>query len=121
MEIRYTAEHEWVAIDGSIATVGITEHAQRVLGDLVYIQLPEPGAALAKGAVAGVVESVKAASDLYAPLTGSVLEVNAATVTNPALVNTDPLGAGWLFKMTVGDMSEWRQLLDDHRYRELTS
>jgi glycine cleavage system H protein len=120
MDIRYTAEHEWVAVEGQIATVGITDYAQRVLGDLVFVQLPDVGAALVKGSPAGVVESVKAASDIYAPLTGSILEVNAATVASPALVNTDPQGAGWLFKISVKDAAELQQLLDENAYRELT-
>lgn len=119
MEIRYTAEHEWVAVDGQVATVGITDYAQRTLGDLVFVQLPDLGAALVKGAAAGVVESVKAASDIYAPLTGRILAVNAAIVANPALVNTDPQGAGWLFKISVDERAELTQLLDEDAYREL--
>ena len=121
MEIRYTAEHEWVAVGTPIATVGITDYAQRVLGDLVFVQLPEVGSPLAKGAVAGVVESVKAASDIYAPISGRIVEVNRATIENPALVNSDPTGAGWLFKIEVGDESELTQLLTEAAYRQLST
>ncbi len=121
MEVRYTADHEWVAVEGNHATVGITDHAQRALGDLVFVQLPEPGSSVAKGAVAGVVESVKAASDIFAPLTGRIAEVNAAVVANPALVNTDPMGAGWLFKIDLSDPLELNGLLDASAYRELAS
>ncbi len=121
MPMRYTAEHEWVTVDEDVATVGITDHAQRVLGDLVFVQLPEVGTRLEKGAVAGVVESVKAASDIYTPLSGVIAAVNAATVDSPAVVNTDPLGSGWLFKITVGDASELEQLLDAAAYQQLIS
>jgi len=120
MEIRFTAEHEWVAADGDIATVGITDHAQNALGDLVFVQLPEVGASLARGAVAGVVESVKAASDIFSPLTGSVVEVNTAIVADPALVNADPRGAGWFFKIKYSDRAQWDQLLDEDAYRRMT-
>jgi len=120
MEVRYTAEHEWVAADGKLATVGITDHAQNALGDLVFVQLPEVGASLVKGAVAGVVESVKAASDIFAPLSGSIVEVNAAIVADPAVVNADPTGAGWLFKIQYTDAAEWDQLLDENAYRQIT-
>ena len=119
MEIRYTAEHEWVALDGATATVGITDHAQRLLGDLVFVQLPAVGSTLRRGAVAGVVESVKAASDIYAPLSGSIAAVNAATVENPALINSEPEGAGWLFKLTVADAAEFATLLDAAAYQRL--
>lgn len=121
MDIRYTAEHEWVAVADGIATVGITDHAQKALGDLVFVQLPEVGAAFAKGAVAAVVESVKAASDIYAPLTGTVVEANAATVNDPALINSDAMGAGWLFKIKLSDTAELGNLLDENAYRKLLS
>jgi glycine cleavage system H protein len=119
MDIRYTAEHEWVAVEGNLATVGITDYAQRVLGDLVFVQLPDVGSALVRGAAAGVVESVKAASDIYAPLTGNIVAVNPATIETPALVNSDPMGAGWLFKIDLSDASELNQLLDESAYRQL--
>ena len=121
MNIHYTPEHEWIAVADGIATVGITDHAQRALGDLVFVQLPEVGAALAKGAVAAVVESVKAASDIYAPLTGTVLEANSATVNDPALINADAMGAGWLFKIKLNDAGELSGLLDENAYRKITS
>ena len=121
MEVRYTAEHEWVAVEAGIATIGITEFAQRTLGDLVFVELPAMDSSLAKGAVAGVVESVKAASDIYAPLTGRVVEVNRATVETPGLVNSDPMGDGWLFKIEVGDPAEVAGLLDESAYRKLAT
>jgi glycine cleavage system H protein len=119
MEIRYTADHEWVAVEGGIATVGITDHAQRALGDLVFVQLPAVGASLARGAAAAVVESVKAASDIFAPLTGTVTAVNPAAVEEPSLVNADPTGAGWLFKVSVSAPDELAQLLDEQAYRQI--
>lgn len=121
MDIRYTADHEWVALDGAVATVGITDYAQRGLGDLVFVQLPEKGTRLMRGKTAGVVESVKAASDIYAPLTGQVLEINSAVIDSPELVNTDPKGAGWLFKLSIDDLSEVSQLLDENAYGQLAS
>jgi glycine cleavage system H protein len=121
MEIRYTAEHEWVAIEGNRATVGITDHAQSALGDLVFVQLPTVGAALARGEVAAVVESVKAASDVLAPLSGSIVAVNQAVVAEPALLNSDPMSAGWLFKIDVSRPEELSQLLDADAYGRMTS
>jgi glycine cleavage system H protein len=121
MSIRYTAEHEWVAVDGDLATVGITEYAQGALGDLVFVQLPEVGVSLAKGAAAAVVESVKAASDILAPLTGTIVEVNPTTVADPSLVNIDPMGAGWLFKIKLSDSSELSHLLDESAYQQIAS
>lgn len=121
MEIRYTRDHEWVAVEGGVATVGITDHAQRALGDVVFIQLPTIGAALAQRAVAAVVESVKAASDIFAPLTGSVVAVNDATVNEPSLINTEPLGAGWLFKMRIDNPLELDELLDEQAYVEFAA
>lgn len=119
MEIRYTAEHEWVSLEGTSATVGITDHAQRLLGDLVFVQLPEVGTAVSRGGGAGVVESVKAASDIYAPLSGAIAAVNAATVENPGLINADPQGEGWLFKLTIADPAEFAALMDEATYRQL--
>ena len=119
MDIRYTAEHEWVAVDGNRATVGITDFAQRAMGDLVFVQLPAIGSAAARGAPAAVVESVKAASDIYAPLSGKIVEVNSAAVDDPSLVNSDPMGQGWLFKLEVSDVAELDQLLGEQAYREL--
>jgi glycine cleavage system H protein len=121
MDVRYTAEHEWVAVQGNLATVGITDYAQGVLGDLVFVQLPEVGASLVKGAEAGVVESVKAASDIFAPLSGVIIEVNPAVVRDPSLVNSDATGAGWLFKIDMRDASELELLLDENAYRQIAS
>jgi glycine cleavage system H protein len=119
MEIRYTAEHEWVAVDGTHATVGITDHAQSALGDIVFIQLPTVGATLARGAAAAVVESVKAASDIFAPLSGRIIEINPAAVGDPSLINSAPMSDGWLFKIEWSDASELTQLLDETAYRQI--
>jgi glycine cleavage system H protein len=121
MEIHYTAEHEWIAVADGVATVGITDHAQAALGDLVFVQLPDVGAAFAKGAVAAVVESVKAASDIYAPLSGTIVEANSATVNDPAVINSDAMGAGWLFKIKLSNVAELADLLDESAYRKITS
>jgi glycine cleavage system H protein len=98
---RYTKEHEWVSVDGGIATVGITDHAQQELGDIVYVDLPKPGARIEAGKTFGSVESVKAVSDLYSPVSGEVAEVNQATADAPEILNSDPHGAGWLVKVSV--------------------
>jgi glycine cleavage system H protein len=121
MDIRYTAEHEWVAIEGNQATIGITDHAQSALGDLVFVQLPTVGAVLTRGTVAAVVESVKAASDILTPLSGSILDVNEAAVAEPALLNSDPTGAGWLFKLDMSQPQEILQLLDADAYGRIAS
>jgi glycine cleavage system H protein len=121
MEFRYTADHEWAAVESGIATIGITDHAQRALGDLVFVQLPAVGSSLAKGAAAGVIESVKAASDLYAPLSGRVVEVNPAAIESPGLVNSDPMGAGWLFKIAIDKASEVQELLNEAAYQEIAN
>ena len=103
MAIFFSKDHEWVAIDGDTATVGITDHAQTQLGDVVFVELPQVGAAIAQGAQAGVVESVKAASEIYAPIGGEVVEVNAALTEDPALVNRAAEGEGWFFRLKAGD------------------
>jgi len=121
MDIRYTAEHEWVAIEGNQATIGITDHAQRALGDLVFVQLPNLGSVLTRGAIAAVVESVKAASDILAPVSGSIVAVNPATVAEPALLNSDPMGAGWLFKIDMSQPEQIQQLLDADSYARINS
>lgn len=112
----FTSDHEWLAVEGEIATVGITEHAQEQLGDLVYVELPEPGKTFAKDDEAVVVESVKAASDVYAPVAGEITEVNGAVTDDPALVNRDAQGEGWLFKMKVSDPGELEGLMDRAAY-----
>lgn len=119
--IRYTKDHEWVRLDGAIATVGITTHAQDALGDLVFVELPEPGRDVTEGEAVAVVESVKAASDVYAPLAGRVTEVNAAITDEPALVNRDPAGEGWFFKLALADTAAFDALLDQEAYDALVA
>jgi glycine cleavage system H protein len=117
MTTKYTPDHEWISIeDHDAATVGITQHAQDALGDVVFVDLPPVGSSLKKGDVAGVVESVKAAADLYMPVSGEVVEVNEALRTDPALANTDPMGRGWFFKVRVTDRGEFEQLMDGPAY-----
>lgn len=111
-KIYYTDEHEWLRVEGDVATVGITNHAQEQLGDLVFVDLPTPGASVEQGDDVVVVESVKAASDVYAPATGEIVEVNEALSNEAALVNSDAEGAGWLYKMKLSKPDELDQLLD---------
>lgn len=113
----FTDEHEWIDVDGDTATVGITDYAQEQLGDIVFVELPTAGKSLEKGDDAAVVESVKAASDVYAPISGKVLEPNEDLEEDPALVNTDPEEGGWFFRMTVGDPSELEGLMDAAAYK----
>ena len=115
MATLFSKDHEWVRIDGDTATVGITDHAQAQLGDVVFVELPQIGAAVAKGDQAGVVESVKAASEIYAPIAGEVVEVNAALVEDPALVNRAAEGEGWFFKLKAGD-ADTGDLMDRAAY-----
>jgi glycine cleavage system H protein len=117
--LRFTKDHEWLKLAGDVATVGITTHATTQLGDLVFVQLPDLGVQLAKGDAAAVVESVKAASDVYAPLNGEVVEVNAAIGGDPSLVNSDPLGKGWFFKLKLADVAAFSELLDEAAYTKL--
>lgn len=117
--MKFTDEHEWLKLDGDIATVGITEHAASQLGDLVFIELPKTGTKLQKGAAAAVVESVKAASEVYAPLNGDVVETNDAVAQDPALVNSDPLGKGWLYKFKLANPSDFDGLMDEAAYKQL--
>jgi len=119
-ELRYTAEHEWVRLQGDIAVVGITDYAQRALGDIVYVSLPAAGAHLAGGTACGEVESTKSVSDLYAPMDGSVIETNTALDSAPESLNADPYGSGWLFRMNVADPSQVGGLLSAAEYRALT-
>ncbi|WP_341712270.1 glycine cleavage system protein GcvH [Erythrobacter sp.] len=113
----FTDEHEWIDVDGDTATVGITDYAQGQLGDIVFVELPGAGTALSKGGDAAVVESVKAASDVYAPIDGEVTEGNSALEDDPALVNSAPEGDGWFFKMTIGDASQLDGLMDEAAYK----
>jgi glycine cleavage system H protein len=117
--LKFTKDHEWLRIEGKIATVGITPYAQEQLGDLVFVELPQSGRKLEKGMAAAVVESVKAASDVYAPINGEVSEVNDSIVQEPALVNSDPMGKGWLFKLKIADSAEIEELMDEADYNAL--
>ena len=120
MTTKFTNDQEWINIeDHEAAVVGITQHAQDALGDVVYVDLPEVGRSFAQGEVAGVVESVKAAADLFMPVTGEVVEVNEALRANPALANTDPMGNGWFFKVRISDMAQFDQLMDPPGYDAL--
>ena len=114
---RYSEEHEWIRVDGQIGTVGLTDFAQKALGDVVYIELPAAGTVLAKDDEAAVVESVKAASEVYAPVGGEITEVNDRLTAEPALVNTDPLGDGWFFKLRLSDPSELDDLMSLEEYQ----
>ena len=121
MTIYYTKDHEWLVVEGTTATVGITDYAQNALGDVVFAEVPAAGTVVAKGKEAAVVESVKAASDVYSPVSGTVVEANAALAEDPALVNTDPEGAGWFFKLTLSDPSELDGLMDEAAYKALVA
>lgn len=116
MTTKYTEDHEWLSIEGDIATVGITVHAQDALGDVVFVDLPEVGKTYAQKDVAGVVESVKAAADVYMPVSGEITEVNEALRDDPSLANSDPLGAGWFFKVKLSDPAQVDALLDASAY-----
>ena len=116
----YTSDHEWLAIDGDVATVGITDYAQSQLGDVVFVELPKVGRSLKKAEAAAVVESVKAASDVYAPVTGEVLETNDALAAEPALVNSDAQTKAWFFKIKIADKSELGGLMDEAAYKAHT-
>ena len=116
-ETRYSKDHEWVRLDGDIATVGITDHAQEALGDVVFIELPEPGRAVDAGEACAVVESVKAASDVYAPLAGTVSEINSSIVDDPAKVNVAATGDGWFFKLKLSDLAAFATLLTEAEYK----
>ena len=116
--LKFTEDHEWLRIEGDSATVGITKYATEQLGDIVFVELPEAGAEFAKGDAAAVVESVKAASDIYSPVAGEVIEGNGALADDPALINRDPEGEGWFFKIRIADTSELEGLMDETAYRE---
>jgi glycine cleavage system H protein len=117
-EVRFTDQHEWVRIDGDEATVGITKYAAEQLGDVVFVEVPEPGRTLSKGGDAAVVESVKAASEVYAPIGGEVTAANSAIADDPAKVNADPEGEGWFFKLKIADMGELEALMTVDQYAE---
>jgi len=117
--LKFTKDHEWLKIDGDVATVGITAHATEQLGDLVFVQLPEVGTALDKGQEAAVVESVKAASDVYAPLAGEVVAINQAIVNDPSIVNVSPESDGWFYKLKLADAASVDELMDEAAYKAL--
>jgi len=118
MSLYFTKEHEWVRVEGDTATVGISNHAQEALGDIVFAEVPEAGRKVSKGQEAAVVESVKAASDVYAPVSGEVIEGNQAVADDPALVNSDPEGDGWFFKLRLENPGEVEGLMDEASYRD---
>jgi len=118
MSLYFTREHEWIRVEGDVATVGISDHAQQALGDIVFAEVPEAGRTLAKGQEAAVVESVKAASDVYSPVGGEVVEGNTAIADDPALINRDAEGDGWFFKLKLADPGELEGLMDEAAYRE---
>lgn len=117
MGTKFTEDHEWITVEGDTATVGITEYAQQQLGDVVFVETPDAGSAVEKGGEAGVIESVKAASEIYAPVGGDIIEGNDALADDPALVNGSPEGDGWLFKMTLSDAAELDDLMDAAAYK----
>ena len=118
MSLHFTREHEWIRVEGDTAVVGITHHAQHQLGDIVFAEAPEAGRQVTKGGEAAVVESVKAASDVYAPASGEVVEANPAIADDPSIINSDPEGEGWFFKLKLSDPSELEGLMDEAAYRE---
>ncbi len=120
-DLRYTKEHEWVRVDGDVATIGITQHAADQLGDIVFVELPAVGRALEQFATFGVVESVKAVSDLFAPVGGEVLEANSALAAAPEVVNSDPYGAGWMLRIRLADAAQVGALLDPAAYEALVA
>ena len=117
--MKYTKDHEWLRVEGDLVTVGITEHAATQLGDVVFVELPEIETVVAEGDEVVVIESVKAASDILAPTAGEIVEVNEALVDNPALVNQDPTGAAWIFKMKLDDLSVLDDFMDEDEYNDL--
>lgn len=116
---KYTKEHEWAIVQGDVATVGITDYAQSSLGDIVYVEMPKPGATVAQFKQMGVIESVKAVSDIYAPLSGAIVEINGEVENDPAKVNNEPYGTGWLVKIKLADPGEVKNLLDAPAYQQV--
>ena len=121
MSLKYTEDHEWISVDGDTAVVGITHHAQDALGDVVFVDLPDIGKTFAQKDVAGVVESVKAAADVYMPVTGEITEVNEDLRSDPSLANSDPLGKGWFFKVKLANAAEVDALLDETAYNKFSA
>jgi glycine cleavage system H protein len=120
-DLRYTKDHEWVRVEGDVATIGITQYAADQLGDIVFVDLPAAGAAIQQFAAFGVVESVKAVSDLFAPVSGEIVEANAAVATEPELVNKEPYGGGWMLRVRVGEPAQLDELLEPAAYDALTA
>jgi glycine cleavage system H protein len=120
-DLRYTKDHEWVRVEGDVATIGITQYAADQLGDVVFVDLPAAGTAIAQFAAFGVVESVKAVSDLFAPVSGEIVEANAAVATEPELVNKEPYGGGWMLRVRVADPAQLDELLEPTAYDALTA
>ena len=119
-EVKFSKEHEWIKLDGDVATVGITQHATEMLGDIVFVELPEIGSSVAKDGNAGVVESTKAASDIYTPVSGEIIENNQSIVDDPAKVNTDPENEAWFFKLKITDKSEMDSLMNKEEYEKFS-
>ena len=117
--LRYAVSHEWISVEGEVGTVGITDHAQQELSDVVYVDLPKIGAHLTAGSTVAVIESVKAASDIFTPLSGRIVDVNPEASNYPSLVNSDPMGGGWLFRIELSDPTELAQLLDEQAYQKI--
>tara|TARA_A200000113_G_scaffold175042_1_gene160178 strand:- start:38 stop:418 length:381 start_codon:yes stop_codon:yes gene_type:complete len=115
-EVKFSKEHEWIKLEGEVATIGITKHATEMLGDIVFTELPEKGSSVEKDGTAGVVESTKAASDVYTPVSGEVVDINQMIVDDPAKINEDPEGAAWFFKLKMKDMSEMESLMNKEEY-----
>ena len=115
-EVKFSKEHEWIKLEGDVATIGITKHATEMLGDIVFTELPEKGSSVEKDGTAGVVESTKAASDVYTPVSGEVIDINQMIVDDPAKINEDPEGAAWFFKLKMKDMSEMESLMNKEEY-----
>jgi len=115
-EVKFSKEHEWIKLEGEVATIGITKHATEMLGDIVFAELPEKGSSVEKDGTAGVVESTKAASDVYTPVSGEVVDINQTIIDDPAKINEDPEGDAWLFKLKMKDMSEMDNLMDKEEY-----
>ena len=117
-DVKYTKEHEWVRVEGDVAVCGISDYAQSQLGDVVFVELPETGREVERSEEVAVVESVKAASDIFAPISGEIVEVNAALADEPGAVNSDPMGEGWFFKIRIADPAELEELMDEADYEE---
>ena len=119
-DLRYTSEHEWVSLEGNIATIGITEYAQGELGDIVFVELPNPGDEIKTGAAFGTIEAVKAVSELFAPISGKVAEINEELMDNPTIINSDAFGDGWMVRIEISDTGEFEKLLPAGEYEKLT-